>query len=198
MESPTGDPRAAGWRVAREQDLNFIRIRSRRRSIFLTLGHVNNPRLASSRLSARPLARSPIPPARRSAAIAINNFVGYRAGPRGPASPAIFMRWMYTVSRIDRYFHGDVSQEYFSSGIFRDRDRGRLIGDLITRKCVVTLKTEVATININGYIYWPTRTIHKLYMNSILCIFRVVYTICMRLCTVRVIFFLSGRYNTYF
>lgn len=44
--------RAAGWARGRRKDLNFIRIRSRRRSIFLTLGYVNNPELrAPGRLS---------------------------------------------------------------------------------------------------------------------------------------------------
>jgi len=41
--------RAAGWR-----DLNFIRIRSRRRSIFLTLGYVNNFSCARARPAAYP------------------------------------------------------------------------------------------------------------------------------------------------
>lgn len=59
-------------------DLNFIRIRSRRRSIFLTLGYVNNLGLR---------ARSPGRLSRcagetQPSAIAINNFIGYRAGPR--------------------------------------------------------------------------------------------------------------------
>jgi len=85
---------ATGWRAIRVKDPNFIRIRSRRRSIPLTLrGHVNSPLHPTG--CARP--RSPLPvrlavPGRRSGAIAINNFVGYRAGPRGPASPAIFIR----------------------------------------------------------------------------------------------------------
>lgn len=94
-----GSPRkrAAGWARGRRKDLNFIRIRSRRRSIFLTLGYVNNLGLRAPRSLILPegAAEEGGGGGRRRAAIAINNFVGYRTGP----ASAIFMRRIYRVSR---------------------------------------------------------------------------------------------------